>query len=126
MHDLDVAKFHQALKVTEEGIARLLASREGIVIQTSPDSSDEAQYQLERELHARSLDLESHRLTAVRLALQRIADATYGICEICDREIGVKRLAAVPWALYCIRCQERIDREQHTVTEPRSARLTAA
>ena len=32
----------------------------------------------------------------------------YGICLECDEPISAKRLEAVPWARYCVACQERI------------------
>ncbi len=51
-------------------------------------------------------------LSAVRAALQRIDSGEYGICVDCGREIGAKRLEAVPWTPYCIEDQERHDREQ--------------
>lgn len=112
MNELDLSTLEHKLKSTEVGIAKLLARREGIAVETSPDSSDEAQYQLCRELNAHSLHHETRLLSAVRFALQRIADDTYGICERCDGDISPKRLAAIPWASYCIRCQETIDQEE--------------
>jgi DnaK suppressor protein len=43
-------------------------------------------------------------------ALGRIDDGTYGECLNCGQEIGPKRLEAIPWARYCITCQELIAR----------------
>lgn len=48
--------------------------------------------------------------TLVSEALQRIESDTYGTCVNCERPISPKRLAATPWARYCIACQEIIDR----------------
>jgi DnaK suppressor protein len=39
-------------------------------------------------------------------ALERIEDETYGFCVHCENPIQPKRLEAVPWAGYCIRCQD--------------------
>lgn len=50
-------------------------------------------------------------LNAVRAALQRIDSGEYGICVDCGREIGAKRLEAVPWTPYCIEDQEKHDKE---------------
>ena len=50
-------------------------------------------------------------LNAVRGALQRIDSGEYGICVDCGREIGAKRLEAVPWTPYCIEDQEKHDKE---------------
>lgn len=37
-------------------------------------------------------------------ALIRLADGTYGFCEVCGRDIPDERLDAVPWALRCVSC----------------------
>ena len=49
-------------------------------------------------------------LKMINAALGRIEDGTYGECLNCGQEIGPKRLEAIPWARYCIACQELIDR----------------
>jgi DnaK suppressor protein len=41
-------------------------------------------------------------------ALHRIDGGTYGVCMECEEPISSKRLDAVPWARYCVSCQERI------------------
>ncbi|MDQ3041489.1 MAG: TraR/DksA C4-type zinc finger protein [Acidobacteriota bacterium] len=42
-------------------------------------------------------------------ALERIADKEYGECQNCEKEISPKRLDAVPWARYCLACQELVE-----------------
>ncbi len=44
-------------------------------------------------------------LQMINEALERIEDKSYGTCVNCDEPIQAKRLEAVPWALYCLRCQ---------------------
>ena len=46
-------------------------------------------------------------LRQVGEALERIDEGTYSVCAECDQPISLKRLAAVPWAKYCIGCQEK-------------------
>jgi DnaK suppressor protein len=41
-------------------------------------------------------------------ALHRIQQGTYGVCMECEEPISPKRLDAVPWARYCVSCQEEI------------------
>ena len=48
-----------------------------------------------------------HLLRQVEDALARCEAETYGICEICDREIPVERLEILPYAARCVPCQER-------------------
>ncbi|MHC6630265.1 TraR/DksA family transcriptional regulator [Streptomyces globosus] len=45
-------------------------------------------------------------LADVRAALQRIAEGRYGTCHLCRRPIERERLAIVPQARYCARCQQ--------------------
>jgi DnaK suppressor protein len=40
-------------------------------------------------------------------ALERLDDGAYGTCEDCGVTISPKRLEAIPWARYCVTCQER-------------------
>jgi DnaK suppressor protein len=39
-------------------------------------------------------------------------DGSFGICLRCDEEIPEKRLKALPWAAYCVPCQETVDRQR--------------
>jgi len=45
-------------------------------------------------------------------ALERIEDETYGLCIHCENPIKPKRLEAVPWASYCIQCQDLKEKGQ--------------
>ena len=57
-------------------------------------------------LHLNSLDYGQLRL--IEEALDRIHSGDYGICLACDEPIAAKRLQALPWARYCVSCQEEI------------------
>ena len=102
--------FVQTLNAKREELVRTLRRRDGIAIERAPDALDEVQFAAARELTTRSLERESGLLQDVRLALDRIAEGTYGICLNCDGEISHKRLHAIPWATLCIKCQEHADR----------------
>ena len=45
-----------------------------------------------------------HQLAAVDDALARVAEGTYGICEVCGLRIAPERLEAIPWAATCVAC----------------------
>jgi DnaK suppressor protein len=65
-------------------------------------------------LHLNRLDYAKLRL--IEEALDRLKSGDYGICLCCEEPIPPKRLNAVPWARYCIRCQETgAERESHEV-----------
>ena len=105
----EVEKYRTTLENRRMEIAASLRNREDIVIEKAPDAIDEVQLAGERELAIRNLDRESTLLRNVRAALRRIADGSYGTCMHCEEEISPKRLNAVPWAPFCIRCQEAAD-----------------
>lgn len=49
-------------------------------------------------------------LTMVESALARMEQGEYGLCTNCEQPINEKRLAAIPWARLCLRCQELAER----------------
>ena len=56
-----------------------------------------------------NLDLASAEqkiLNRIDEALRKIEEGTYGICEQCQKEIGLKRLKVVPYAKLCVKCKE--------------------
>ena len=56
-------------------------------------------------LNRNSLDMSL--LRQIKDALARIEEQTYGICQDCQTPISTKRLEALPWATYCLHCQDR-------------------
>ena len=42
-------------------------------------------------------------------ATKRISDGTYGVCLECGKAIPKRRLVAMPYAYYCIKCQKKLD-----------------
>jgi DnaK suppressor protein len=106
--------FRRALenKLTEAGSSN--GKREGLTIETSSDELDRVQNANDRDYAMGNLERSSNRVAEVRSALQRIASGTFGICAECEANINLKRLAAVPWASYCIACQQAADSERST------------
>jgi len=50
-------------------------------------------------------------LNEIDLALRKIEKNTYGICEMCDDPISVKRLRVKPHARFCIECREAYEKD---------------
>ena len=46
-------------------------------------------------------------LLEIEQAMERVDQGDFGSCVHCDEEISPRRLQAVPWARYCVGCQER-------------------
>src|SRR2546428_6763511 len=106
MNKTELNKYKAMLEARQTELSAGLRNREGIVIEKTPDALDEVQHAGERELAIRNLDRETNLLRNVRGALARIEDGSYGVCLHCEEDINPKRLNAVPWAPYCITCQE--------------------
>ena len=72
----------------------------------SDDIVDRANNAYSRELLFSLSDGERHTLLRIEEALSRIESGSYGICTNCGNEIRPGRLKVMPWARYCIDCQE--------------------
>jgi len=90
--------------------------REPLAIATSSDELDRTQDASDRDYAMSHLERNSDRLREVQSALRRVAAGTFGVCDGCEENISPKRLAAIPWAPFCIVCQEAADREQKSPT----------
>jgi DnaK suppressor protein len=109
MTTAEVGRQRKSLEDKLAELSAVLRNRESIAIEQNADALDEVQGAGERELAIRTLDRGSQVLRNVRAALARIDDGTWGICTRCEEDINPKRLNAVPWAPYCISCQEWSD-----------------
>ena len=102
--------FRVMLQAKQEQLLAGLRRRDGIEVETAPDALDNQQQALEREVTMQNLERDFRLLRHVRAALRRLEVGDYGTCQSCEEEISARRLAAVPWAAVCIRCQEAADR----------------
>jgi DnaK suppressor protein len=74
----------------------------------SHDEGDLSQQSHEEWLFLNRNTLDMHLLREIEDALRRVEEGTYGVCAECEEPISGKRLKAVPWARYCVSCQERL------------------
>ena len=61
----------------------------------------------EQELTLELMENKGEVLEEIEDALRKMEDGTYGLCEICQKKIKKARLEAIPYARYCISCQEK-------------------
>ncbi len=59
-------------------------------------------------------DVEIKILREIDKALERIANGTYGYCEVCGNPIEEKRLEAIPWTTLCIKHAQEAEKYQLT------------
>ena len=72
-----------------------------------PDMGDQATAETDRDFMLRLRDRERMLLKKIDEAIEKIDKGTFGICEECHNEIGIKRLAARPVTTLCIDCKTR-------------------
>jgi DnaK suppressor protein len=70
------------------------------------DIVDRANNAYNRELMFSLSDTERTTLLQIENALRRMDEGTYGRCANCGQTVNILRLEAVPWARFCIDCQE--------------------
>ena len=71
------------------------------------DSADWAEKSHEEWIFLQKNNFDMAMLREVEGALERLRDGTYGTCMDCGMPVSRKRLDALPWARYCVTCQER-------------------
>jgi DnaK suppressor protein len=122
----ELNRFQAVLTAKVAELERFNRNRDGITIERSADQLEEIQAASQRALAVSNLDREYNELRKVREAIRRIQEGSFGICQECDEEIHPKRLAAVPWAAFCIQCQEAVDRNLDEMKSPTRDLLRAA
>lgn len=75
----------------------------------TPDPVDLAVRNYSKNVMLAVSENESRQLTEIDEALNRLEDDEYGTCLNCEKAINPKRLQAIPWARYCLDCQELLE-----------------
>ena len=95
---------------------RSKASTESAV-QDIGDILDSVSEERTRELDLILTDREKRKLAQIDDALDRLEENTYGLCEECGIKIPKARLKVLPFARYCVECQEKNEREEKYTRE---------
>ncbi|HCA50593.1 MAG TPA: molecular chaperone DnaK [Planctomycetaceae bacterium] len=77
--------------------------------QASGDVVDFALDSAQDELNSQLAEVESRELKQIETAIKKMADGSYGICEMCEKNIPLARLNALPYASHCISCQTKVE-----------------
>jgi DnaK suppressor protein len=108
----DLEKWKAALEARAAQLKRSLIERTRLAIERIADPFDARLLAAERESAAQIRARDSRLLRQVEAARERLRKETFGKCLACEDEIAPKRLEAVPWAAYCVACQERAEQRQ--------------
>lgn len=111
MSELNIKRIRENLLAERDGLFAKLNDNDLSVDDTeTPDPVDLAVRNYSKNVMLAVSENESRQLQMVDEALQRIEDDEYGVCQNCGNQIQPKRLEAIPWARYCLNCQELVER----------------
>ncbi len=105
----DIECYRQALEAARAELMGRDYSAGSFAIERSPDPMEELVFASNRDMALEMLDRRAMLLRQVAKALERVRTGEYGVCRECREPISEKRLAALPWAALCLRCQEAAD-----------------
>ena len=120
----DLGHFRKLLEAFRKKIAGDLAHLEKDTLNLSQRdaSGDLSGYSLhmadiatdnfDREFNLGLASNEQQTLNQIDEALRKMDEGRYGICETCDKVISQKRLVAVPYARFCIKCQSEEEKKK--------------
>jgi len=116
----ELKKFQELLEEKRKTVlerARQMLSEENMTLDTNdlPDEMDLASSEYLQSFEFRLRGREKSLLSKLDLALKKIEDGTFGVCEICEEPIGKERLEARPETTLCIKCKEDQEREERTM-----------
>jgi DnaK suppressor protein len=97
-----------------EFLSRLEQERRSLEVDSTQDSGDQSVFSLSKESLFEHSSQRRRLLRLIEAALRRIFDGSFGICAACGDDIPLRRLEALPWTQYCLRCQESMERDGTT------------
>ena len=106
------AQYRKILEKKAEEVRRSMSAQKAAQVvarlDIPSDEGDLSQQHHEEWIFLNRNSIDMKLLREISGALHRIDGGMYGICMECEQPISSKRLDAVPWARYCVSCQERI------------------
>ena len=113
MTEINIDNIKENLLAERDALSTKLNGNDLSVDDTeTPDPVDLAVQNYSKNVLLAVSENDSRQLTMIDEALQRIEDEEYGNCLNCGNDIMPKRLQAVPWARYCLNCQELVEKGQ--------------
>ena len=111
--DSDLAEFKKRLLQLRQTATGQSATLKTIALEQTEDRNREDDDGSDAFLRLQSLnqvDSQNKIIFKIDDALRRIADGTYGVCEICGKLIRKPRLMNMPFVHTCMECQSEMER----------------
>ena len=91
-----------------ESVKHIIEDENGTVSEVG-DDIDFASNTLNREILFLLNDTDRQRLEDIDLALNKLKEGTFGVCENCGKKIAKPRLLVHPYARYCVHCKNQME-----------------
>ena len=76
------------------------------------DEGDHASVNNNSMVESAIVQQQIQELKEIDVTLHKISNGTYGVCEMCEDDIGFQRLKVKPHAIYCIDCREIVEKSK--------------
>jgi DnaK suppressor protein len=116
-----ITRREQIIREVKSEISKYIKGETRQLVDTALDDGDWSVVDLSEDISLRQLSTHGETLRKIDEALRKVNEGTYGICEDCGEEISEERLKILPFAIYCIDCQEK--REQFEEMERREGNI---
>lgn len=116
MRDEDLLSLRQTLEKRLEYLDRLSLNLHKSLQEMSAlklnENADIISTQSQLRFDDSMLERNQKEMKEISASLAKFDDGIYGICEMCEDEIGIERLQAKPHARFCINCREIYEKSE--------------
>ncbi len=110
LQDLLMQKKKQLLADVKKSMGQNLQEDVRLAFEAAQDNPDRSVEELLKHIKATITGNKSKEVDKIDAALIKLKEGSYGICEECGGDIPLKRLTIVPFAVYCVTCQQELEK----------------
>ena len=116
MQQSELSYFKEILESRKDQISKNIAGVNNELSQLNAlelnDEGDHAAVNNNSMIESAIVQQQTQELHEIQIGLSRIANSDYGICAMCEDDIGFQRLKVKPHAIYCIDCREIVEKSK--------------
>lgn len=116
MQDSELKYFKEILEGRKEQIKKnIIGVNEELLQLSSLELNDEGDYASVGNssiVESAIVHQQEQELKEINVALGKIANGGYNVCDMCEEPIGIQRLKVKPHAAYCIVCREIVEKSR--------------
>lgn len=86
---------------------RFMSGEDRQMLGAGLEEGDLSELHRHEHMSVRRLDAQRNMVAVIDVALSKLKEGSYGICEDCGSVISEERLRVMPHAVLCVECQEQ-------------------